>query len=141
MDLLKQYGVSQRFLAEFPACSEEQAARVIAQYRGGYKIVTADEERSAEISGRLRYDTEELAQYPTVGDYVTVTTESGSTRIRRVLTRKSLLSARPWARRDRHSLWRPMWISSFYVCLSIGISVSTVWSGTCPWPGTVEQRR
>ena len=90
MDLLKQYGVSQRFLAEFAACSEEQPARVIAQYRGGYKIVTADEERSAEISGRLRYDTEELAQYPTVGDYVTVTTESGSTRIRRVLTRKSL---------------------------------------------------
>ena len=90
MDLLKQYGVSQRFLAEFAACSEEQPARVIAQYRGRYKIVTAEEERSAEISGRLRYDTEELAQYPTVGDYVTVTTEGGSTRIRRVLTRKSL---------------------------------------------------
>ena len=44
----------------------------------------------AEISGKLRYDTEELAQYPAVGDCVMVDIQPELAVIHRVLTRKSL---------------------------------------------------
>lgn len=87
---LKTYGISERFLAEATLYSEETIARVIAQYRGKYKIVTEQAVLLAEVSGKLRYETEELAQYPTVGDYVMVTIEGDLAIIHRVLSRKSL---------------------------------------------------
>ena len=87
---LQTFGVSERFLAQATLYPEEVLARVIAQYRGKYKIVTEQAELLAELSGKLRYDTEELAQYPTVGDYVMVTVEGELALIHRVLSRKSL---------------------------------------------------
>lgn len=90
MKQLNCYGVSERFLTEATLYPNYQLARVVAQYRGKYKIVTEQEELLAEVSGRLRYDTEELAQYPTVGDYVMVTVQSELAVIHQVLTRKSL---------------------------------------------------
>lgn len=90
MHQLKTYGISERFLAEATLYSEETIARVIAQYRGKYKIVTEQAVLLAEVSGKLRYETEELAQYPTVGDYVMVTIEGDLAIIHRVLSRKSL---------------------------------------------------
>ena len=72
---LKAYGVSERFLAEDTLYPEETLARVVAQYREKYRIVTEQAALLAEVSGKLRYETEELAQYPTVGDYVMVTVE------------------------------------------------------------------
>lgn len=94
MHQLKRYGVSDRFLAEATLYPEEILARVIAQYRGKYKIVTEQAELLAEVSGKLRYETEELARYPTVGDYVMVTVEGELGMIHRVLGRKSLFVRR-----------------------------------------------
>ena len=48
---LKRYGVSERFLAEATLYPEETLARVIAQYRGKYKVVTQQGELLAEVSG------------------------------------------------------------------------------------------
>ena len=73
MKQLNHYGVSERFLTESALYPDEQLA---------------------EVSGRLRYDTEELAQYPTVGDYVMVTPQSELAVVHRVLTRKSLFVRR-----------------------------------------------
>lgn len=91
---LKRYGVSERFLAEATLHPEETLARVTAQYRGKYKIVTEQAALLAEVSGKLRYETVELAQYPTVGDYVMVTVEGELAVIHRVLRRKSLFVRR-----------------------------------------------
>mgnify|MGYP005774760681 CR=1 FL=1 len=90
MNQLNDYGVSQRFLTEATLYPNYQLGRVIAQHRGKYKIVTEQGEMLAEISGRLRYDTRELAQYPTVGDYVMVDMQPDLDVIHQVLTRKSL---------------------------------------------------
>lgn len=90
MNLLKQYGLSERFLAQATMFSDYELARVVAQHRGKYKIVTEREELLAEVSGKLRYETDELAAYPSVGDYVMVAVDSGSAIIHHVLTRKSL---------------------------------------------------
>lgn len=90
LNQLNNYGVSERFFTEATLYPEYQLARVIAQYRGKYKIVTEQGEMLAEISGKLRYDTEELAQYPAVGDCVMVDIQPELAVIHRVLTRKSL---------------------------------------------------
>lgn len=94
MSQLTHYGVSQRFLTEATLYPNYQLARVIAQYRGKYKIVSEQAEMLAEISGKLRYDTEELAQYPTIGDYVMVDVQPELAVIHQVLTRKSLFIRR-----------------------------------------------
>lgn len=90
LNLLNKYGVFDRFLIEATLYPDHQLARVIAQYRGKYKIATERTEMLAEISGKLRFETEELAQYPTVGDYVMVDVQPDLAVIQQVLTRKSL---------------------------------------------------
>lgn len=90
MNQLEHYGVTERFFVESTLYPEHHLARVIAQYRGKYKIVTEQQELPAEVSGKLRYDTDELAQYPTVGDYVMVSVQQELAVIHQVLTRKSL---------------------------------------------------
>lgn len=90
MNLLNQYGVTERFLAQATMFPDYIPARVVAQYRGKYKIVTEQNEMLAEISGKLRYDTDELAMYPAVGDYVMIDAVGDTAVIHHVLTRKSL---------------------------------------------------
>ena len=90
MNLLNQYGISERFLALASMYPDYIPARVVAQYRGKYKIVTEQKELMAEISGKLRYDTNELVMYPAVGDYVMVDVVGDTAVIHQVLTRKSL---------------------------------------------------
>lgn len=90
MNLLNQYGVSDRFLSQATMFPDYILARVVAQYRGKYKIVTEQKELMAEISGKLRYDINELAMYPAVGDYVMIDAAEDTAVIHHVLTRKSL---------------------------------------------------
>ena len=90
MNLLNQYGATERFLAQATMFPDYIPARVVAQYRGKYKIVTEQNEMLAEISGKLRYDTDELAMYPAVGDYVMIDAVGDTAVIHHVLTRKSL---------------------------------------------------
>ena len=68
MNTLKSYGLTDRFINEASMYEGFKLARVIAQYKGLYKIITEDGEHLAEISGKLRYETTELAKFPAVGD-------------------------------------------------------------------------
>lgn len=92
MYTLKNYGVTERFLAEATLFPAYQLGRVISQYRGKYKVATDDGEALAQISGKLRFQTEELAQYPAVGDFVLLTQETTESEavIHQILTRKSI---------------------------------------------------
>lgn len=90
---LQKYGATERFYTESKLYPDYQLARVIAQYRGKYKVITDQQEFFAEISGKFRYTTEELVQFPTVGDFVMVTVEKEFASIHQVLTRKSLFFA------------------------------------------------
>ena len=60
MGKLIEYGLSERFSAEAKLYQEFKTARVIAQYKGMYKIITDDGEFLAEISGKLKYNTNKL---------------------------------------------------------------------------------
>lgn len=90
MNKLENYGVSERYLTEANTYPEYKLARVVAQYSEKYKIVTENEELLAEVSGKFRYNTKDLPQYPVVGDCVMVTIEDKLSIIHKVLTRKSL---------------------------------------------------
>lgn len=96
MNYLQNYGLTNRFENESALYPNFTLGRVIAQYRGRYKVVTMDGEHPAEISGKLRYETEEFAKFPTVGDFVMVTYENhqDSAIIHHILTRKSVFLRR-----------------------------------------------
>lgn len=92
MNTLQQYGLTDRFISEAASYPELKLGRVIAQYRGLYRIVTEAGEHPAEISGKMRYETDELAKYPAVGDFVMVSLENEQSPaiIHHILTRKSI---------------------------------------------------
>ena len=91
MNLLNNYGITERFLNEANMYKDLKLARIVAQYRGLYKIITNDGEFLGEISGKLRYTTDELAKYPAVGDFVMVAYDNNDDRviIHHILSRKS----------------------------------------------------
>ena len=49
----------------------ELRARVISQEKGLYKLRSGTEVKSAVVSGKYRYETQTVSDYPAVGDYVT----------------------------------------------------------------------
>ncbi len=92
MELLKKFGLTDRYVAEAKEYEKWNLARVIAQYKGLYKIVTEKGEQFAQLSGTLRYQTIEIAMYPAVGDFVMVSNqaENETAIIQQILTRKSV---------------------------------------------------
>ncbi len=91
-DILTRYGIAERFLNEASSFPELMPARVTAQHKGLYKIITNVGEFSAEISGKFRHSVDKLIDFPTVGDFVMVSCHdrNGTALIHNVLTRKSI---------------------------------------------------
>lgn len=95
MNLLKQYGADERRFTEASYYPDFHLARVISQYNELYKLVTADGECMAGVSGKFRYEAAEPSYYPAVGDYVLIDRtqdNSGNAVIHRVLPRKSMFA-------------------------------------------------
>lgn len=92
MNILNDYGLTDRFSNEATMYPELSLARITAQYRGLYKIVTEYGDKQAEISGKFRFETTELAKFPTVGDFVMISSNNKESNaiIHHVLTRKSV---------------------------------------------------
>ena len=55
----------------------EFRARVISQEKGVYKIQSGSEIKSAVVSGKYRYETQTVSDYPAVGDYVIAEWQDG----------------------------------------------------------------
>lgn len=94
MNTLKNYILNENYLKEAKNYPDFKLARVIAQYKGLYKVVTEDQESLAEISGKLRFNSHELIQFPAVGDYVMVSSDENQEKsiIHKILTRKTTFS-------------------------------------------------
>ncbi len=68
-------------------------ARVISQHRALYEIATEKSHLLAEISGKLQYNSENIINYPSVGDFVLVDRlddRHGNAVIQAILARKSV---------------------------------------------------
>lgn len=68
------------------------AARVVAEHRGIYRVHTGSAEVAARISGRLRHSASSPADLPAVGDWVVVEMHDEEARILAVLPRISVFS-------------------------------------------------
>ncbi len=69
-------------------------ARIIAEYRGQYRVAGEAGEMPAEVTGRMMFLAEERLDYPVVGDWVgaQVFDNGGQAVIHSILPRKSLLA-------------------------------------------------
>ncbi len=90
---LHDLGLNEGFIQEAAIYEKNlYLARVAAQYKDVYKIITEEGEIMAEISGRLGYLAKSSRDYPAVGDWVLADRSNdagGSAIIHYVLTRKS----------------------------------------------------
>jgi ribosome biogenesis GTPase len=91
-DRLVSLGFSDKFIKAAAQYEGLYLGRVIAQYKDLYKVATEHAEVLAEITGKLRYASGELSDYPAVGDFVMIDREDethGNAIIHHILPRKS----------------------------------------------------
>ena len=89
---LRDLGFAEKYIQEIIQYEGFYLGRVIAQYKDLYKVATAETELLAEISGKLRYSSQEIPDYPAVGDFVLLDREdsqTGNAIIYRILPRRS----------------------------------------------------
>ncbi len=119
INLLQNYGVSPKFLAEATGYPDFQLARIIAQHRGHYNIVTETLEGIAELSGKIRHETHDSTMLPAVGDYVMVSLEKNSNAIiHHVLSRKSMFTRKAVGKEGQAQIISAN-IDTVFICMSL----------------------
>jgi len=94
-DHLNQYGLKQQYKQEASTYDGLFLARVLAQHRNLYQVMSEQGEFAAGVSGKLAFDADSQTGYPVVGDWVMIDRPEGSFGpgvIHQVLQRKSLLT-------------------------------------------------
>lgn len=95
--------------------------RVVAQHRNLYKVVTADSELLAEISGRMRHASGEESDYPAVGDFVMIDRADprhGNAIIHEILPRKSAFVRRAAGKSNDVQVVAAN-IDTVFICMSL----------------------
>ena len=71
---LSQLGWNDFFAGPFQPFGEAglAPARVVTEHRGGYRVVCAEGELAAEVTGRFRFDAPAPADFPAIGDWLAV---------------------------------------------------------------------
>lgn len=85
---MNDYGLSNIFIDE-SKMNNFSVGRIISQDKGLYKAVTEKGEYKAQVSGKLRYNTINISDYPAVGDFVFLDENDGNAVIHHILNRKS----------------------------------------------------
>lgn len=89
---MEKLGFNDRFLAESILYPDLYVGRVFSQYKDLYKVMCENEQVTAEVSGKFRFDAKSPSDYPAVGDFVMLdrdTNAGGNAIIHNVLSRKS----------------------------------------------------
>ena len=112
--------MTDRYINESSIYEGLRLARVIAQYKGLYKIITDNGERKAQISGKLRHETTELSKFPAVGDFVMVSYEKteDTAVIHHILTRKSVFLRTAVGIKDQAQVVASN-VDSIFICMSL----------------------
>jgi ribosome biogenesis GTPase / thiamine phosphate phosphatase len=78
-----------------------QVGRIVSEQKERYRVVTADGEREAEITGNLRFSARGREDFPAVGDWVMLSIyENGFGIIVSILPRYSMIKRRAAGRQD-----------------------------------------
>ena len=88
---MRIYGLSDYFVNMSEAFEELTVSRIISQEKGLYRIVAKQGEKLAEVSGKFRYNTLTVSDYPAVGDFTMVdwNKNGGNAVIHNILPRRS----------------------------------------------------
>lgn len=72
--MLYDYGWNDRLAAAYAALAEKECkpGRVIAVHRNAYKVVGEEGVVNAKVSGRFRYQAQQKADFPAIGDWVII---------------------------------------------------------------------
>lgn len=121
MSNLEKYGLCDHFTDQAAVYPDLSIARVISQHRGLYKVATESGECPAGISGRFRFKTEAVSDFPVVGDFVMVagSNSAGSNVIiREVLSRKSKFERLAAGKGNRSQVVASN-IDIIFICMSL----------------------
>lgn len=120
MNILENYGLKDIYIEEAKKYSNFKLARVIAQYKGLYKIITECDEKLAEVSGKFRYEATESIEFPAVGDYVMVSFDENDSKsiIHKILTRKTIFSRTAVGTSDQVQIIATN-IDIVFICMSL----------------------
>lgn len=91
---MENVGLTERFKQESTLYENLKIGRISSQYKDVYKVITENDELTAEISGKFRFDVKSLSDYPAVGDFVMLDrldNSYGNAIIHHVLIRKSVI--------------------------------------------------
>ncbi|AYM01545.1 ribosome small subunit-dependent GTPase A [Levilactobacillus yiduensis] len=88
---LQEFGATTDRFAQAGTLPGQTLARVTAQHRELYQVITARGSQSAQVAGRLSHNLREATDFPAVGDWVAVTATQTPAMIQRVLPRQSVL--------------------------------------------------
>lgn len=90
---IQTIGLTDRFIQEASLYNGLSIGRISSQSKDLYHVVCEQGEILAEVSGKFRYDTVRISEFPAVGDFVMLDrldNRSGNAVIHHVLTRKSV---------------------------------------------------
>ena len=118
---LKKIGINDHFITESALYEGLFVARVSAQYREQYRVITEHGEISAVISGKLAYSADGKAGFPAVGDWVMVdrhNDSSGQAIIQHILSRKSRLTRKAAGTSNEEQIIAAN-IDTIFICMSL----------------------
>ena len=79
-----------QYLEQSTQYPELSLCRIVSQEKGLYRIISAEGDQLASVSGKFQHEAASPSDYPVVGDYVMAALNGGAAVINRVLPRKSL---------------------------------------------------
>ena len=117
---MKKYGLSDYFLSLSKNFDGLLVSRVVLQEKGLYRIVSNRGEKTAEISGKFRYNALSVSDFPAVGDFVMVdwNERGGNAVIQQVLSRRSCFT-RKGAGEGRQEQVVAANIDTVFLCMSL----------------------
>ena len=117
---MKMYGLTPDFEKKAEAFPDLTVARVIAQEKGYYRLISALGEKIGEISGKFGYSVASKAEYPAVGDFVMTFWNEGDSNaiIHHVLPRKSSFIRKAAGQRSEEQVVAAN-IDTVFLCMSL----------------------
>ena len=118
---MKNLGLSERFITESTLYEGLYIGRVVSQYKNLYKVTTETGELTAEVSGKFRFNTTTLSNYPAVGDFVMIDridNKAGNAIIHHILTRKSILIRKAAGTSNDEQIVASN-IDTIFICMSL----------------------
>lgn len=118
---MKKVGLTDRIAAEAQLYEGLYVARVLSQSKDLYTVICEHGELMAEISGKYRYEAEQMSDYPAVGDFVMIdrnTDAHGHAIIHHLLNRKSVFIRKAAGTANEEQVVASN-IDTIFICMSL----------------------